>query len=126
MTIRCLGLLACTSRNKQCADLCPSVFCWSSTLQHSALCPIGLTEFPLHSIGRIDNLILVTSASPSFIRTAFHASSFLHKILALQMHSTVISVFFFCHEDFSISQYVFFDFWNKKKSTCTNMYLLYM
>lgn len=48
--------------NCESGDLCPSAFCRSSTLQHSAVGPFGLTEFPLCSIGCIDNLISVTSA----------------------------------------------------------------
>ncbi len=48
--------------NSERADLYPSAFCWSSTLQHSAVGPFGLTEFPLRSIGCIDNLIPVTPA----------------------------------------------------------------
>lgn len=65
--------------NCEFGDLCPSAFCRSSTLQHSAVGPFGLTEFPLCSIGCIDNLISVT---PALLHLYLHI--YIHLLLYTQ------------------------------------------
>lgn len=82
--------------NYEFGDLCPSVFCRSSTLQHSAVGPFGLTEFPVCSIGCIDNLILSPQLSfiytYTFTYTYFYTQAVLSWKLRIQLQFCIIFI----------------------------------